>query len=55
MSLGLVFDETSCRFGLIAFDETDRGKQTGTMMWWATLSQAEAMADAAQSTTTTGR
>ena len=55
VSLGLVFDETSCRFGVIAFDETDRGKQTGTMMWWATLGQAEAMADTALEIVSSGR
>ena len=53
--LGLVFDESTCRFGIITFDETDQGKQTGTMMWWATLGQAEAMADSALEIVASGR
>lgn len=55
VGLGLVFDEKTSRFGIIAFDEVDREEKIGTVIWWVTLGQAEAMADSALEIVASGR
>ena len=53
--IGLVFDENISQFGIIAFAEADRNEKIGTVIWWVTLGQAEAMADSALEMVASGR
>ena len=49
------FDFKTFQFGIIAFDEADRNEKIGTVIWWVTLGQAEAMADSALEMVASGR
>ena len=54
-SIGLTYDESEGKFGILAYDEKDHGSQMATIAWWTPQSQAEAMAEEALAAVAAGR